>query len=80
MTLAEFRAIIDFLCVAHANAKIDFVYPVKRGDKPVSKLGDMSGYRIILSSSRPILRIDIDWAREEDIAKLPHHVDTPPAD
>ena len=68
MTLVEFKAIIDYVCISHANAKIDFVYPIKRGDKPKTKLGDMTGYAVKLGSSGVIFRIQIDWSREENIA------------
>ena len=64
--LAEFKRVIDFLCDAHANATIDFVYPVKHGDKRRSKLGEMTSYSVLLGSSGPIVRIVIDWSRLED--------------
>lgn len=65
MNLAQFKAVVDSLCERYANARVDFVYPYKRGEKYMTRTANMTSYSVILmgGSYPPIIRIVIGDAR-----------------
>ena len=68
MTLIELKAIIDSLVMLHTGARVDFVYPAKRGDKRISKLGGITGYEILgPDNSIPIARFVLEHARSSAV-------------
>ena len=72
MTLLELKAIVDSLVALHTGARVDFVYPIKRGDKKISKLGDITGYEILHPSDpKPIARFVLEHARSSSVEAEP---------
>lgn len=65
LSITEFKGIIADLADRYPTARVDFVYPVMRAGKRITKLGHFTGFSL-LRSSHPILRFNIDYARADD--------------